>query len=62
MNLSIYHAIRIKREWISRKSGIPESKIAEYEEEKKVFHSTGRLPSRGSAYGFICGTSMTTYS
>ena len=43
MNLSIYHAIRIKREWISRKSGIPESKIAEYEEEKKVFHSTGRV-------------------
>jgi threonyl-tRNA synthetase len=47
--------------WISRKSGIPESAIAKYEEEKRVFLSTGRLPSTHRVHTTFSGSSWTNY-
>jgi hypothetical protein len=47
--------------WISRKSGIPESAIVKYEEEKWHFLRTTQLPTKHAAHSFISGTSWTTY-
>jgi hypothetical protein len=47
--------------WISRKSGIPESAIAKYEEEKRVFLSTGQLPSTHRVHTTFSGSSWTNY-
>ena len=48
--------------YIAKRTGLSESAIAKYEEERRRFLATTRLPTKSSAYGFICGTSMTTYS
>lgn len=48
--------------WIAKRTGLSESEIAKCEEDRRRFLATTRLPTKGSGYGFICGTSMTTFS
>jgi hypothetical protein len=47
--------------YISKKTRIPESAIAKYEEEKREFHSTGELPSTNKVHTTFSGSSWTNY-
>lgn len=47
--------------YVSKMTGIPESKIEKEEEERRTFVSTGRLPSKYGVHTAFSCTSWTNY-